>query len=179
MLPLRLPIPRLIGAGEVLHGSGSLSALRMLDGVSVLVVASRSVLHHHQKDIERAVNHLKLNVVEYGGGEPTWESLGPLVQACQEADPNWIVAIGGGSVLDAAKLAWVWYEQPEADIALLARPFALRGLRGRSRFVAVPTTAGTGSEVSSAAVIKDPNSSRKIPIVSHELIPDIAIWIPG
>ena len=81
-------------------------------------------------------------------------------------------------MLDAAKLAWVWYEQPEADIALLARPFALRGLRGRSRFVAVPTTAGTGSEVSSAAVIKDPNSSRKIPIVSHELIPDIAILDP-
>ena len=151
MLPLRLPIPRLIGA-EVLHGSGSLSALRMLDGVSVLVVASRSVLRHHQKDIERAVNHLKLNVVEYGGGEPTWESWTPWFRL-SGGRSDWIVAIGGGSVLDAAKLAWV-STSSEADIALLACPFALRGLRGRSRFVAVPTTAGTGSEVSSAAVIK-------------------------
>ncbi len=81
-------------------------------------------------------------------------------------------------MIDAAKLAWVLYEQPDAELDLLARPFALRGLRGRSRFVAVPTTAGTGSEVSSAAVVKDPATERKIAVVSHELLPDIAILDP-
>ncbi|MCS1408647.1 MAG: Aldehyde-alcohol dehydrogenase [Verrucomicrobia subdivision 3 bacterium] len=178
MLRLRLPIPRFFGAGEILHGKGSLSALRTLDGVDVAVVASRSVLRHHRSEIERAVNHLKLSVLEYPGGEPNLTSVAAVAEGMSQAQPNWIIAIGGGSVLDGAKLAWILYEHPETDFEALSRPFALRQLRGRSRFVAVPTTAGTGSEVSSAAVITGDEDGRKRAIVSHELIPDIAILDP-
>ena len=179
MLQLRIPLPRFISAGEVLHGKGSLSALRMLDGVQVAVVGSQSVLMHHREQIERSINHMKLSVIEYSGGEPTSESVGRLAEEIRPSRPNWIVAIGGGSVLDAAKLAWVLYEQPETDFEYLSRPFALRGLRGCCRFVAVPTTAGTGTEVSSAAVLTDVRSGRKKVIVSHELLPDISILDPS
>ncbi|MDB4691625.1 iron-containing alcohol dehydrogenase [Verrucomicrobia bacterium] len=178
MLQLRLPIPRFMGAGEILHGSGSLSALRMLDGVRVAVLASATVLKHHQAEIERAINHLKLSIIEYPGGEPDLAIVSKVSAELSKIQPNWIVAIGGGSVLDGAKLAWIFYEHPDAELNLLVRPFALRRLRGRSRFVAVPTTAGTGSEVSSAAVISDAVTGRKQAIVSHELIPDIAILDP-
>jgi alcohol dehydrogenase len=178
VLQLRLPIPRLISAGEILHGSGSLSALRLLDGVSVVVVASKSVIAFHREAIEKAINCLNLTIIEYSGGEPTFDTVSRLSGEINQMQPNWIVAIGGGAVLDAAKLGWVLYEQPDADFEVLKRPFSLKRLRGKCQFIAVPTTAGTGSEVSSAAVVSNPITGSKLAIVSHELIPDIAILDP-
>jgi alcohol dehydrogenase class IV len=81
----------------------------------------------------------------------------------------------GGAVLDSAKLAWVFYEHPDADLDRIARPFGLGPMRGKARLAAVPTTAGTGSEVSSAAVFLDPDHGGKRYIVSHDLLPDLAL----
>jgi alcohol dehydrogenase len=100
------------------------------------------------------------------------------VVALRAFRPDWIVAIGGGSVLDGAKLCWARYEHPHFPLDRLDRPFALPPLRSLARFVAVPTSAGTGSESSSAAVFTNTETGRKIPAVTHDFLPDIAILDP-
>ena len=113
------------------------------------------------------------------GGEPTLPKLRPVLAELTAFRPDWIVAIGGGSVLDGAKLAWVFLEHPDADLERICRPFGLPPMRGLARFAAVPTTAGTGSEVSSSALFLDESTKAKRAVVSHELLPDIAVLDPA
>lgn len=179
MLRVRLPLPRFLSAGEVFVGAGSLAALRALDAVKAVVLVSRSLARNPAvaSRLSSAVNAHAVRVVEAPAGEPDLAKLAPALAEVNAFQPDWIVAVGGGSVIDAAKLLWIYYEHPEADLARLARPFALPPLRGKCRFVAVPTTAGTGSEVSSATVLSD-SSGGKIPVVSHDLLPDVVVLDP-
>ncbi|MCP4754459.1 MAG: iron-containing alcohol dehydrogenase [Proteobacteria bacterium] len=104
------------------------------------------------------------------------------VQECAEAmtkfEPDLIMAVGGGSVMDAAKGAWVIYERPDLKDLMAFNPLAPLNLRQKAIMAAVPTTAGTGSECTGAAVLHDHKAERKIPIASGELIPDFAILAP-
>ncbi|MEM9226384.1 MAG: iron-containing alcohol dehydrogenase [Verrucomicrobiota bacterium] len=174
-------MPRLISAGEVLLGKGSLAALKALDAARLAVLVSPSLYNDvgQRKLLEGSVKAESIEIVPMPGGEPTMSRLRPVVAALTAFRPDWIVAVGGGSVIDGAKLSWVFYEQPEADLERLSRPFALTGMRGRARFAAVPTTAGTGSEVSSSAILLDETSGAKHPVVSHELLPDLAVLDPS
>jgi alcohol dehydrogenase class IV len=105
----------------------------------------------------------------------------PTVQRCAERmrqfGPDWVVGLGGGSSLDAAKAAWLLYERPEVDLAAVT-PFEHFGLRSKARFVTIPTTAGSGAEVTAAAVITDPELARKMEVATYELIPDISVVDP-
>ena len=92
--------------------------------------------------------------------------------------PDWIIAVGGGSVLDAAKGMWVLYECPDVDPAGI-NPIESYGLRSKAHFAAVPTTAGTGSEATYAVVLTDPAERRKLGLGSREDIPDLAILDPA
>ena len=96
-----------------------------------------------------------------------------------EFEPDWIVAIGGGSALDAAKIMWCFYEHPELDFKDIVPIAAMPPLRQKARFVAIPSTSGTASEVTAFSVITDPEAHVKIPIVSPEIVPDIAILDPA
>ena len=97
--------------------------------------------------------------------------------------PDVIIAIGGGSAMDAAKIMWVMYEHPEADFMDMAmrfvdirkRVYTFPKMGGKAYFVAVPTTAGTGSEVTPFAVITDEQTGVKYPLADYELMPDMAI----
>ncbi len=97
--------------------------------------------------------------------------------------PDVIIAIGGGSAMDAAKIMWVMYEHPEADFMDMAmrfvdirkRVYTFPKMGEKAYFVAVPTTAGTGSEVTPFAVITDEQSGVKYPLADYELMPDMAI----
>ncbi len=104
------------------------------------------------------------------------------VKVCAEAmtayEPGLIMAVGGGSVMDAAKGAWVIYERPDLMDLMNYSPLAPLGLRKKAVMAAVPTTAGTGSECTGAAVLHDHEHDRKIPIASAELVPDFAILAP-
>jgi alcohol dehydrogenase class IV len=179
MLRLRLPLPRFLSAGEVFAGKGSLAALRGLDAVRAVVLCSRSMLRDPQmvKRITGAVNAHDVRLLEAPAGEPDLPKLQPVMREVAAFQPDWIIAIGGGSVLDAGKLLWIFHEHPDADLGRIARPFALPPLRGKCRFAAVPTTAGTGSEVSSSTILTDA-AGRKLPIVSHDLLPDVAVLDP-
>lgn len=129
--------------------------------------------------LRHAIRAHDVLVLAMPSGEPDLSSLRPVISQLSRFAPDWIVAAGGGSVLDGAKVAWVCYEQPDADFERLTRPFALAPLRGRARFAAVPTTAGTGSEVSSSALFTLEPGEGKRALISHHLLPDVVVLDPG
>lgn len=100
--------------------------------------------------------------------------------------PDVIIALGGGSAIDAAKGMWLYYENPETDFDSLRlkfmdirkRVFKFPKLGRKAKFVAIPTTSGTGSEVTSFAVITDKKNNTKYPLADYELTPDVAIIDP-
>jgi acetaldehyde dehydrogenase / alcohol dehydrogenase len=102
------------------------------------------------------------------------------------SQPDVIIALGGGSVLDAAKAMWLFYEQPEADFHALKKKFlnprkrvvTYPKLHQKAKLIAIPTTSGTGSEVTSFTVISDNQVNIKYPLSDPELLPDIAIVDP-
>lgn len=97
--------------------------------------------------------------------------------------PDVIIAVGGGSAMDAAKIMWVLYEHPDADFTDMAmrfsdirkRIYTFPKIGGKTYFIAVPTSAGTGSEVTPFAVITDSDTGIKYPLADYELMPDMAI----
>jgi alcohol dehydrogenase class IV len=94
-------------------------------------------------------------------------------------EPDLIIAVGGGSVMDSAKAAWIVYERPDlTDLNSMVSPLAMLGMRKKAILMAVPTTSGTGSECTAAAVIHDTKAHRKIPLANAELLPDIALLVP-
>lgn len=110
--------------------------------------------------------------------EPALETVRRCAQAMSACQPDWIIGFGGGSCLDAAKAAWFMYERPDLDPAGI-NPVETFGLRAKARLIAIPTTAGTGSEATWAAVLTDAQEQRKLGLASRELLPDLAIVDPG
>ncbi|AFH42218.1 iron-containing alcohol dehydrogenase [Fervidicoccus fontis] len=112
--------------------------------------------------------------------EPPISTLKPCAQAMEQFDADLIVAVGGGSAIDTSKVAWALYERPDIDFKLI-NPMAPLGLRNKALFAAIPTTSGTGSEATSAAVITDESYSppRKFSVVHPELVPDFAVLDPS
>ena len=180
MLRMRVPVPRFVSAGEIFVGPGSVASLRALSASRAVLLVSPSIVRDTAllEQLKKSVGALSLEVVISAPGEPSIESLQNALASVTEFGPDWLIAVGGGSVIDAGKVIWVLYEHPDIDLELISRPFALPRMRGRCRFAAVPTTAGTGAEVSSAAVLIDPATGRKRFVVSHELLPDVAVLDP-
>ena len=92
-----------------------------------------------------------------------------------EFGPDLIIGIGGGSPIDAAKAMWIFYEYPEFTFEEAAKPFNLPELRQKAKFIAIPTTSGTATEVTSFAVITDSETGIKYPIADYNITPDVAI----
>jgi len=104
------------------------------------------------------------------------------VEECGEAmkafEPDLIMAVGGGSVIDSAKVAWILYERPDITDVCMISPLDKLELRKKAILAAVPTTSGTGSECTGAAVLHDTAAHRKVPLSHDELLPDVAILAP-
>ncbi len=99
-------------------------------------------------------------------------------QVLTQFEPDLIMAVGGGSVMDLSKGAWILYERPDLTDLGMVSPLDSLNLRQKAMLAAVPTTAGTGSECTGAAVFHDDATDRKIPIAHNELVPDVAILSP-
>lgn len=118
--------------------------------------------------------------------DPSFETIKRGVKAIESFEPDVIIAIGGGSAIDAAKGMWLFYEHPDADVEGLKlkfmdirkRTYKFPKLGGKAKMVAIPTTSGTGSEVTSFAVISDKEQNKKYPLADYELTPDVAIIDP-
>lgn len=92
-------------------------------------------------------------------------------------EPDWIIGLGGGSSMDAAKAMWIHYERPDLDPEAI-NPFDELGLRQKARLICIPTTAGTGSEAGYALILTDTDNARKLTLGAPEATPDMAIVDP-
>jgi alcohol dehydrogenase len=172
-------LKRVFCPSEVCVGKGSIDRLGCLPPARVLVVAGGSA--RRSGATERVTAQLKdatqRAVVELPAGEPRAAGLAEARAAVDALAPEWIVAIGGGAVLDGAKFLWAQFEYPDLDLSGSA-PVTIGPLRRKARFIAIPTTAGSGSEASQAAVLAGGDGT-KIPYVSPHWVPDIAILDPA
>ena len=118
--------------------------------------------------------------------DPSFETVKKGVEVMKSFKPDVIIAVGGGSPIDAAKGMWLFYEHPDADVEGLKlkfmdirkRTYKFPKLGTKCKMVAIPTTSGTGSEVTSFAVITDKEKNKKYPLADYELTPDVAIIDP-
>lgn len=119
--------------------------------------------------------------------DPSFDTIKNGVAAMNAFKPDVIIALGGGSAIDAAKGMWLFYEQPDADVEGLKlkfmdirkRTYKFPKIGEKAKMVAIPTTSGTGSEVTSFAVITDKKKNIKYPLADYELTPDVAIIDPN
>ena len=118
--------------------------------------------------------------------DPSFDTIFKGVKAMNEFKPDVIIALGGGSPIDAAKGMWLFYEHPDADpegmklkfMDIRKRTYKFPKLGTKAQLVAIPTTSGTGSEVTSFAVLTDKKNNKKYPLADYELTPDVAIVDP-
>lgn len=180
MLKLRLPLPVFRNAKEIVNGRNARMALRGLTANKVVLITSGSFERSvHYAQVKRLIKCEALIVVKKSwGGEPSLGELQPVMKQVEGFQPDAIIALGGGSVIDGAKLIWLLYEAPQLTNEQLFRPLGLPPLRGRSRFAAIPTTIGAGSEVSSAAVMFDKQTGSKKAVVTHDFLPDLVLLDP-
>ena len=173
----RFTLPR-----DVYHGKGCLSELKNLKGKkAVLVVGGGSM--KRQGFLDKAVNYLKeggmeVKLIEGVEPDPSVETVMKGAKVMQEFEPDWIVAMGGGSPIDAAKAMWVFYEYPDETFENIITPFSFPELRQKAKFAAIPSTSGTATEVTAFSVITDYNTGIKYPLADCNITPDVAIVDP-
>ncbi len=167
---------------DIYHGKGCLEELKNLKGKkAVLVVGGGSM--KRQGFLDRAAAYLKeagMEVRLFEGVEPdpSVETVMKGAAVMTEFGPDWIVAMGGGSPIDAAKAMWAFYEYPETTFEALCIPFNFPELRTKARFAAIPSTSGTATEVTAFSVITDYSTGVKYPLADFNITPDIAIVDP-
>lgn len=170
----------------------SIQTLAALPGITkAFIVTSPSSVKNGY--VDKVLHYLKMrpdfihfDVFAEVEPEPSIETVKKGAELMLKSQPDVIIALGGGSVLDAAKGMWLFYEHPDTDFNGLRQKFfdpskrvvQYPKLRGKARLVAVPTTSGTGSEVTSFAVISDKQANMKYPLADFELTPDVAIIDP-
>jgi acetaldehyde dehydrogenase / alcohol dehydrogenase len=136
--------------------------------------------------LQRRHEPVTLQIIDNVEPEPSIDSVQRGAQLMRDFRPDTIIALGGGSPMDAAKVMWLLYEHPDIDFAdmrqkfsdIRKRAFRFPLLGARARLVCVPTTSGTGAEVTPFAVISDPASGKKYPLADYALTPSVAIVDP-
>lgn len=174
----RFTLPR-----DLYHGKGSLAELKNLKGKkAVLVVGGGSMKRFGFLD--QAVGYLEeagmeVKLFENVEPDPSVETVMKGAKLMQEFEPDWIVSMGGGSPIDAAKAMWAFYEYPETTFDQLIIPFNFPTLRTKAKFCAIPSTSGTATEVTAFSVITDYAKGIKYPLADFNITPDVAIVDPA
>lgn len=174
----RFTIPR-----DLYHGKDALDALKTLKGKKAIVVTGGGSMKRFGF-LDKVVANLEeagMEVKLFEGVEPdpSVETVKRGAAAMTEFEPDWIVAIGGGSPIDAAKAMWAFYEYPETSFEDLCIPFNFPTLRTKAKFCAIPSTSGTATEVTAFSVITDYQKGVKYPLADFNITPDVAIVDPA
>jgi len=173
----RFTLPR-----DLYHGKGALEELKNIKGKkAVVVVGGGSMKRFGFLDrVETCLKEAGLEVKLFEGVEPdpSVDTVMKGAEMMREFEPDWIVAIGGGSPIDAAKAMWAVYEYPDTTFEDLCIPFNFPTLRTKARFCAIPSTSGTATEVTAFSVITDYKKGVKYPLADFNITPDIAIVDP-
>jgi alcohol dehydrogenase class IV len=173
----RFTLPR-----DLYHGKGAIDALKDLKGNRAIVVVGGGSMKRFGF-LDKVVTNLQeagMEVQLFEGVEPdpSVETVMKGAKAMQEFQPDWIVSIGGGSPIDAAKAMWAFYEYPEVTFEELCIPFNFPTLRTKAKFCAIPSTSGTATEVTAFSVITDYEKGIKYPLADFNITPDVAIVDP-
>lgn len=173
----RFTLPR-----DLYHGTGSLETLKTLTGKKAIVVVGGGSMKRFGF-LDKAVVYLKeagMEVELFEGVEPdpSVETVMKGAEAMRKFQPDWIVAMGGGSPIDAAKAMWVFYEYPDTTFEEIITPFSFPTLRTKAKFCAIPSTSGTATEVTAFSVITDYHKGIKYPLADFNITPDVAIVDP-
>ena len=173
----RFTLPR-----DLYHGTGSLETLKTLTGKKAIVVVGGGSMKRFGF-LDKAVAYLKeagMEVQLFEGieSDPSVETVMRGAKAMEEFQPDWIVAMGGGSPIDAAKAMWIKYEYPDITFEEMCKVFGMPKLRRKAHFCAISSTSGTATEVTAFAVITDYEKGIKYPLADFEITPDVAIVDP-
>lgn len=169
--------------------SGSVQYLSKMPNINRVVIVSdpaminlgyldKIMYHLHKRS-----SHTVVEVISDIEPDPSFETVTRGHQIMRQFKPDTIIALGGGSAIDAAKAMWLFYEHPDVEVEFLKlkfldirkRTYKYPKMGRKARFVAIPTTSGTGSEVTAFAVITDKGEAIKYPLADYELTPDVAI----
>lgn len=166
---------------RIVFGEDALNYLEELRGRRAFFVTDANMVR--LGFVERVQKHLRAAGLESAvfadvEPEPSLQTVRRAAEQMAEYQPDWVIGLGGGSAMDAAKAAWLLYECPTADPAAI-NPMETYGLRQKARLVAIPTTSGTGSETTWATVLTDTELGMKLSMGTHELTPDLAIVDPS
>lgn len=173
----RFTIPR-----DIYHGAGSLETLKTLEGKRAFIVTGGSSMQKYGflKKTQDFLHEAGMEVKTFEGTEPdpSVETVLKGAEMMREFEPDWIVALGGGSPIDAAKAMWAFYEYPDVTFSELCIPFNFPKLRQKAKFCAAPSTSGTATEVTAFSVITDYQKGIKYPLADFNITPDVAIVDP-
>lgn len=175
--------PMKLAGEQLLFGQGCLAHLKTLKGKRAFIVSSRSALEKSGtiQKIKEYLDEAGIASEVYTSVEPdpSFSTVYAGSRRMLDFAPDWIIAVGGGSAMDAAKAMWIYYEHPELNsLAEIVPPNGIPKLRNKAKLVCVPSTSGSASEVSRSIVITDEKTGFKYGIGNMELMPDIALCDP-
>lgn len=173
----RFTLPR-----DLYHGKGAIDALKTFKGKRAIVCVGGGSMKKFGF-LDRICNNLKeagMEVELFEGIEPdpSVETVMKGAEAMLRFQPDWIVAVGGGSPIDAAKAMWIKYEYPETTFEQMCVVFGIPELRNKAHFCAISSTSGTATEVTAFSIITDYTKGIKYPIADFQITPDVAIVDP-
>ncbi len=165
---------------QIVFGEGALSYLAQIRGTRALIVTDAQMVRLGFVDLVKeqlAQANIEARVFDEVEPEPTLDTVQRGAARAREYAPDWIIGLGGGSPMDAAKAIWALYERPDLSPDAI-NPIEYLGLGKRARLIEISTTSGTGAEVTWATVLSDPVENRKLGLGSRETLATIAIVDP-
>ena len=174
---MRFTLPR-----DIYHGENALEALKTFKGKKAFVCVGGGSMKRFGF-LDRVVQYLQeagMEVKLFEGieSDPSVDTVMKGAKEMQDFGPDWIVAIGGGSPIDAAKAMWIKYEYPDCTFEDMCKVFGIPTLRNKAKFCAISSTSGTATEVTAFSIITDYKKGIKYPIADFEITPDVAIVDP-
>ena len=175
---MRFTLPR-----DIYHGENALEALKTFKGKKAFVCVGGGSMKRFGF-LDRVVQYLQeagMEVKLFEGieSDPSVDTVMKGAKEMQDFGPDWIVAIGGGSPIDAAKAMWIKYEYPDCTFEDMCKIFGIPTLRNKAKFCAISSTSGTATEVTAFSIITDYEKGIKYPIADFEITPDVAIVDPA
>ena len=175
---MRFTLPR-----DIYHGENALEALKTFKGKKAFVCVGGGSMKRFGF-LDRVVQYLQetgMEVKLFEGieSDPSVDTVMKGAKEMLDFGPDWIVAIGGGSPIDAAKAMWIKYEHPDCTFEDMCKVFGIPALRRKARFCAISSTSGTATEVTAFSIITDYKKGIKYPIADFEITPDVAIVDPA
>lgn len=174
---MRFTLPR-----DMYYGKGALEQLKNLKGKKAFLVLGGGSMRRFGF-VDKVESYLKeagieIKLYENVEPDPSVETVMKGAAQMREFEPDWIIAMGGGSPIDAAKAMWVFYEYPDTTFEEIIQPFSFPELRQKAKFLAIPSTSGTATEVTAFSVITDYAKGIKYPLADFNITPDVAIVDP-